>query len=363
MAKRFTKEELDSIIIDYRKGMCPKELGIKYNRNPTSIIKKLQSIGVYVNTTTHFTTDEIERLSNYYIAGEWSSINKEFPLLTKQQIYVMMSRRNVHPTSFYWSEDEIEYLKQHYGKDNVENIAIFLNRSAGAVRTKAEKLGLITREYWSDDELKILKEYYPIKTVDEMVELLPKRNRKTIIMKACDLKIKSSVRYSDKDKDYVIAHYKDLTDKEMADASNRSSVGIMYLRYRLGLFKQTEYSCLSLFKDVFRDSLSDWKDRSMKNCSYRCVVTGKNFDHIHHLYSFSSICSESLESLSIDLSKPFEEYKPDMERIVEEFKRIHDTYPLGVCVSEEVHIEFHKKYGNRNNTPEQWEEFVKSYNK
>lgn len=247
MAKRFTKEKLDSIIIDYRKGMRPKELGIKYNRSPTSIIKKLQSIGIYVNTNTHFTADEIEKLSNYYIAGEWSSINKEFPLLTKNQIYDMMSRRNVHPTSFYWNEDEIEYLKQHYAKGNVENIAIFLNRSVSAVRTKAEKLGLITREYWSDDELKILKEYYPIKTVDEMVELLPKRNRRTIVMKACDLKIKSSVRYSDKDKDYVIAHYKDLTDKEMADALNRSSVGIMYLRYRLGLFKQTEYSCLSFF--------------------------------------------------------------------------------------------------------------------
>lgn len=363
MVRRFTKEELDSLIDDYKNGMRPKELGEKYNRDSSTIIGKLQSLGIYANVLNHLKENEFNEVSNYYINGDWESIKKKYPSLTKSSVHSLMSKHNIHPKSYYWNEDDVKYLREHYGKDDVENIAVFLNRSVSSVRTKMQKLGIVTREYWSDEELEILKKYYPIKTVDEMVELLPKRNRKTIIMKACDLKIKSSVRYSDKDKDYIIAHYKDLTDKEMANVLNRSSVGIMYLRYRLGLFKQTEYSCLNLFKSVFRDSLNDWKDKSMENCSYRCVVTGKNFDHVHHLYSFSSICSESLESLNIDLSKPFEEYKPDMERIVEEFKRIHDTYPLGVCVSEEVHIEFHKRYGNKNNTPEQWEEFIKSYNK
>lgn len=363
MARRFTQEELDSLINDYKNGIRPKELAVKYNRDSGTIIGKLQDVGVYVNSFNRLTKDELAEVSNYYINRDWDAIKAKYPSLTKSAVYTLMNKHNIHSKSFYWSEDDVNYLVLHYGKDDVNDIANVLKRSVSSVKSKAQKIGLIIHERWSDEELKILKEYYPIKTVDEMMQLLPKRNRKTIIMKACDLKIKSSIRYSDKDKEYVIAHYKEQTDKEIANVLNRNSGGIMFLRYRLGLFKQTEYSCLNSFKNVFRDCINDWKYRSMEKCSYKCVVTGGEFNHIHHLYSFASICQETFESLNIDLTKPFEEYESDMEQIINEFRQIHNSYPLGVCLSEEVHIEFHKKYGNKNNTPAQWEEFIKSYNR
>ena len=42
MIRKFTDKELNNIIDDYKNGMCPKDLSIKYNRNSGTIIGKLQ---------------------------------------------------------------------------------------------------------------------------------------------------------------------------------------------------------------------------------------------------------------------------------------------------------------------------------
>ena len=51
MARKFIEEELNNIINDYKNGMCPKDLGEKYNRDSATIIGKLQSMGIYKNIT------------------------------------------------------------------------------------------------------------------------------------------------------------------------------------------------------------------------------------------------------------------------------------------------------------------------
>ena len=38
-----------------------------------------------------------------------------------------------------------------------------------------------------------------------------------------------------------------------------------------------------------------------------------------------------------------------------------NKYPLGVCVSKDIHVLFHSLYGQYNNTPEQWYQFEKDY--
>ena len=78
IARKYTQEELDSIIEDYNDGdgLTPKELGDKYNRNPSSIIHKLQDIGIYKNSNHRFTKEDIEFLREHYPNDEWDIIMK-----------------------------------------------------------------------------------------------------------------------------------------------------------------------------------------------------------------------------------------------------------------------------------------------
>lgn len=59
-----------------------------------------------------------------------------------------------------WSNDEIDYLKKHYCKFPLKEIAKRLNRSKGSVRTKAYILKVNRDFRWKDEELDIIKIVY-----------------------------------------------------------------------------------------------------------------------------------------------------------------------------------------------------------
>jgi hypothetical protein len=104
--------------------------------------------------------------------------------------------------------------------------------------------------------------------------------------------------------------------------------------------------------------MKEWKKESMKNCNYKCVITGKRFDDIHHLYSFHLILEEAINELKLKYKSTIGEYSnEELIAITNKVKEIHKKYPLGVCLTKEIHDLFHKLYGIRNNTPEQFYEF------
>lgn len=111
--------------------------------------------------------------------------------------------------------------------------------------------------------------------------------------------------------------------------------------------------------EMLRKELSDWKKDSMENCQYRCLITGSKNYEIHHLYGFDLILIETLNQLNIDNKHiQINELTVDnYETIKSIFLKIHNKYPLGVCLEKEIHKEFHRIYGKGNNTPEQFYEF------
>lgn len=48
----------------------------------------------------------------------------------------------------------------------------------------------------------------------------------------------------------------------------------------------------------------------------------------------------------------------ELRNILKEFRRIQDTYPLGLCLREDIHKMFHNIYGYGNNTETQWNQFI-----
>jgi hypothetical protein len=113
--------------------------------------------------------------------------------------------------------------------------------------------------------------------------------------------------------------------------------------------------------NYLRSKLYEWKKESIMHCNEKCIITGiKDNIDIHHLYGFDLILDELLELTKIPLKSTIGEYSDEELKVLEEnCIKLHNTYPLGVCLTDEMHDEFHKKYGYGKNTPEQFYEFYR----
>ena len=104
----------------------------------------------------------------------------------------------------------------------------------------------------------------------------------------------------------------------------------------------------------------EWLIKSAESTNYNCVITGKNFDNVHHLYPFKNIVEEVFINLNIDKRKNVSEYSECEEiAIRNELKRLHNFYGYGSPINKDVHKLFHDLYGYTNTNYCDFIEFVK----
>ena len=117
--------------------------------------------------------------------------------------------------SRYWSQAEINYLKENYrGYGTGLKCAKALNRPLKLVNEKAKQLGLsICCPNWTSDELEILKKYYPIEGTKVYLRL-PKHSEAACRAQATKLKIKVQTHYWSKDD---IKKFEDNADKPLTE--------------------------------------------------------------------------------------------------------------------------------------------------
>ena len=194
-----------------------------------------------------------------------------------------------------------------------------------------------------------------------MSKLLPNKSRNAIVHKAMSLNISCECFWSDEEKQFVRDNWKNMSDQELAQTLGRGVKGVADQRRKLGLYYPKNDITYYDVADFIRHRNDEWKKLSMQNCRYRCVVTGSSNFEIHHTYSFNLILKEAmLDNRWID--KNITDYSNDeLEYILSIFYEYQFKYPLGVCISSEYHKLFHSIYGNRVNTPSQWEEFLNTY--
>lgn len=104
-----------------------------------------------------------------------------------------------------WLPEEIEVLKKLYGKKPVREIAKILRHSMNSIEKKARELGLHREDYWTQEEIEILKEHYTYGDKEEILELLPRRTWRAIQNKARQLGLKRRTRFKNEQdfKDYL----------------------------------------------------------------------------------------------------------------------------------------------------------------
>lgn len=111
-------------------------------------------------------------------------------------------------------------------------------------------------------------------------------------------------------------------------------------------------------KAYLRNNIVNWKKESMYACNYKCVITGDDFDDIHHLHSFNLIFKELINETMFELKDNFIEHnKDEIEYLENKIVELHNKYGLGVCLRKDIHSLFHVLYGRGDNTPEQFDEF------
>lgn len=370
MPKKFTKEELSNIVNDYYNSLPLYKLSEKYGRKPKVILAKLRSIGIYENKTIRWSNEELEILKNNYSTTDWDVLLNLLYRHNKEDIITKASKLGIKREQYFWSEEEIDILKNSYFKGlPLKDIEKLLNGKFNqrSIATKANKLGIAKIKKWTDEEIDIMKNYYSSMPLDEICKLLPNRKRDNIIAKAKNLGVKSyeylQKHWSEEDLEFLIFNYKNMTDEEIANILNRSVDSIRGKRDCLKLLRPVEKGVYDYLSEYIRKRNKQWKKDSIKNCGYQCVITQGRFQAIHHLYGMNLILKETLEELSMIEKEHFEDYtENELNIIVNKFYEVQSRYPLGLCLSKEIHKDFHDKYGYGNNTPEQFEKYLKENN-
>lgn len=360
----FSQEEIENIKIDYHNGMCPKDLGIKYNRNPSSIINKLQSLGEFNATKQKWTKEEEQILIDNYSKMSVDDICKMMPNRNKQNIVTKASKMGLKNEIFFWNEDEIQTLKDYYLLYGAEYVQEKLNHkfTIGAIQTKAQKLGIVSFNRWTEEEHQILRDYYSIKTVDEIAAMIPNHARKSIIERAMELGLKSGIFYTPEEEEYIRNNWQSQTDEEIAVVLGRTSRKIRDKRLNMKLCRvEHGVDSYKQISDYLRGNNYEWKKKSMEACNYKCVLSGEKFTDIHHIFGFNMIVDQVLQRLKIYTVEMPEFTQEQLDIILKEFKQEQDKHPLGACLRKDLHISFHQIYGHGNNTIEQWKQYVSAY--
>ena len=118
------------------------------------------------------------------------------------------------------------------------------------------------------------------------------------------------------------------------------------------------------FPYLARDFVTQWKYDSSKFYGRKCIITGKSNNLVvHHVIkNFSDILKEVMDELGLELKdkKYIDFTEEEIEKIMESVRKKHYQYGYGVPLDADLHREFHSKYGNKNNTVEQFIEFAES---
>lgn len=101
----------------------------------------------------------------------------------------------------------------------------------------------------------------------------------------------------------------------------------------------------SLYQEL-RSDTKQWFLQSAEFTDYNCVITGNNFDNVHHLYLFKNIVNNVFDNLQIDKRKNISEYsKFEEEQIRNELKNLHNSHGYGAPLNKNIHKLFHDIYG------------------
>lgn len=354
---------INEFVMEYKDGTSVTELANKYHSSRDTIVKYLKLNNVFKPKTHNWSNEMDEKLKEIYPSGDWNLISQTFPGRSRSWLYTKASQLGLHNENHFWSQHDKDILRKYYYIIPTEEIQKTLDKpyTIRLIQNQAKKMGLTKSQCWTDDEINIMQEKYSSLGAMDIMEFLPNKSYHAIIAKAVSMGLRCDIFWTDDEKQYVIDNWEHMSDVEMGEILGRSSSGVMEQRHKLGLYYPTLDRKYYDINDYIRHNNIDWKRRSMEYCNYKCILTGNSNFEVHHIYSFNLILKEAMQD-DRWIDRDIKDYdESELKNILNIFNEYQDKYPLGACISTNIHKLFHSIYGNRCNTIEQWDEFEQNY--
>lgn len=108
-----------------------------------------------------------------------------------------------------------------------------------------------------------------------------------------------------------------------------------------------------------RSETKNWFDESSKFCNYKCVITGIEFDNIHHTTAFRDIVDMVFKNTGIEIRQKVCDYSIEEFSILRDgLRELHKEYGFGACINYNVHKLFHDSYGYTKFSPYDFLDFI-----
>ena len=213
------------------------------DRSIPAVRMKAGDLGIYSQTTKHWTDEEMALMKKYYpkrgatYVGQLTG--RSLKSVIAQAIRSGFRRTDFHP----WQEWEERYLKRYYGTKPARSVGRTLGRSAIAVQIHARLLGLgkPASRGWSNEERDTLRKIFPDLSVsyDKMVRVL-NRPFKGILKQARKLGLERQYanRWTPEKRKFLMKNYKHMTHREIAQRLNVTERSVAHYASRYGFRRQ-----------------------------------------------------------------------------------------------------------------------------
>lgn len=144
----WTEKDIKILIDFYKTKKSVLEISKKMKRSKASILSKAHSLRLVKQNKSDGSKRFTEKEKSYIIKNykNESCLEISNKIGRKEESVRGFIKTNigedVKKSDFWWTEDELFYLKENYKKTKMKEMIKYLNKSSGAIRRKAQKLKL-----------------------------------------------------------------------------------------------------------------------------------------------------------------------------------------------------------------------------
>lgn len=256
-----------------------------------------------------------------------------------------------------WTDEEDKFLKENYHDFTGEELQekFFRNRTIRAIESRADTLNIA----WKTQET-----YNRGRKIQGIKVSQKLKGRK--------MTDKQKKRQSESMKKYYETHIpwwtgkkrppeqcKVISERNMRLGRWKGENNPRHINPLNGSLNPNWQGGLTNFYQELRSDTKDWFYESAEFCDYTCVISGLNFDNVHHTTAFKDIIDETCRLTGLNKRGTVSDYtEEEFDTLTDTLKYLHKEYGLGACITKEVHKLFHDNYGYKDFTACDFLDFV-----